>query len=672
MNSWRDHILKEFIPNTARLTLVADPDSLLLEEGILQGIRERGFTLLSFVDHIEFRYVYESSFRSRWDRGEQTELVVVLRSHENNLNTMPYDLLQASRKLSFCLGNIFPDLNYPVVASLDRSDLDSLYQAQIQYTPEPLGKNDTKDFILRHVFGIAPELIKEPSDLLLVLLRRHYTEQRIPKELDSRFIQLIKQKPAFAAWPLVSLVTDKEAFFSFLQERWPIFLIHEAPKYDFSVNERTSLINQNIQEPRILPFDHQDIRGYIENCFIEGFLQPISFDRADIFSKTWINIGIKIEPKIDKVRQFTKLIQNLEKTIPSENAKHTDWFHFARGWAELKVITTDILEISESNFKSEQLISLEHKIDEQFVQWVQKRFAGLVQLPPAPPVMVHHIPRYLANVINDKPVSENIKLALVVIDGLAFDQWLIIRKILANKDPTLQFREHAVFSWIPSLTSVSRQAIFAGKPPIYFPNSIFSTEKEPTFWSQFWIENGLLAKNVVYFKGLGDGGLETISEALSNPYISTAGLVVDTVDKIMHGMELGTAGMHSQVTQWMKQSFLNKLISLLLDKGFRVYLTSDHGNIQAEGCGSPQEGSIADLRGERVRIYSDITLRDNVQECFPDAIKWDPVGLPSNFFSLLAPHRKAFIQENQKVVCHGGISIEELIVPFIQIDRKAQ
>ncbi len=75
MSSWRDQILKEFTPKVARLTLVADPDGLLLEEGILEGIRERGFELIPFEDHIAFRYAYESKFRSRWDRGEHTDLV---------------------------------------------------------------------------------------------------------------------------------------------------------------------------------------------------------------------------------------------------------------------------------------------------------------------------------------------------------------------------------------------------------------------------------------------------------------------------------------------------------------------------------------------------------------------------------------------------------------------
>lgn len=47
-------------------------------EIILEGVRERGFELIPFEDHIAFRYAYESKSRSRWDRGEDTDLVVVL------------------------------------------------------------------------------------------------------------------------------------------------------------------------------------------------------------------------------------------------------------------------------------------------------------------------------------------------------------------------------------------------------------------------------------------------------------------------------------------------------------------------------------------------------------------------------------------------------------------
>ena len=54
MANWRDTILKNFKPKISRLTLVADPDELLTEEGMLSAIRDRGFDLMPFDDAIRF------------------------------------------------------------------------------------------------------------------------------------------------------------------------------------------------------------------------------------------------------------------------------------------------------------------------------------------------------------------------------------------------------------------------------------------------------------------------------------------------------------------------------------------------------------------------------------------------------------------------------------------
>jgi hypothetical protein len=668
MSSWRDQILKEFAPKVARLTLVADPDGLLLEEGILEGIRDRGFELIPFEDHIAFRYSYESKFRSRWDRGEHTDLVVVLRSQASDLSGLPYDLLQAGRRLSFNLGDIFSNLSYPVVTALDRGDLDTLYEAQKRYAPGQLGDNATKEFVLRHVFEIAPELIKQPSDLMRVLLRRHYCGQRIPADLDNRFIQLLRQSDVFDDWPLETLVADREAFFAYLQERWPIFLDREATKERSRTREAAEAYGLAIKGPINLPFDHNDIRVYIDTLFIEGLLHPVPHVRSFSLSKTWMGIGIRNASIEDNSRRLGKLIDSLKTSVPAENARYTDWFRFARGWAKTILLANDSAEaIPEPT--CERMKNLQAQVDAGFATWLFKRYAGLVNLPPVPPVMLHHLPRFLARQIGEDRTA---KIALIVVDGLALDQWLVVRETLASKQPGLRFREQAVFAWIPSLTSVSRQATFAGKAPIFFPNSIQTTDKEPALWAQFWADHGCTPNEVIYIKGLGEGSLETVSEALSHPKARVAGLVVDKVDKIMHGMEMGTAGMHNQVRQWASLPYLNSLLGLLLDQGFRVYLTSDHGNLEAEGCGRPSEGAVADLRGERVRIYPDASLRGKVKERFPAAMEWGNVGLPEDYLALLAPARQAFVQEKQHTVSHGGISVEELIVPLVQIERRGE
>jgi hypothetical protein len=668
MSSWRDRILEEFAPKVARLTLVADPDGLLLEERILEGIRERGFELMPFEDHVAFRYAYESKFRSRWDRGEHTDLVVVLRSQAGDLGSLPHDLLQTGRKLSFNLGDIFPSLSYPVVTTLAREDLDALYDAQKWHTTGQLGDNATKEFVLRNVFDIAPEMIRQPSDLLRVLLRRHYRGQRIPTVFDERFIQLLRQSNMFDDWPLETLVSDREAFFAFLQERWPIFLDREAAKGAFGVCENEKPYGLAIEGPVYLPFDHDDIKVYIDNLFVEGLLHSVSHDHADTLSKTWVGIGVRTAPIEDRTRRLGKLIDSLQTSAPADDAKHTDWLHFARGWAELVLLMNEQPDAVQEE-TNERAKSLQAQVDAVFAAWLFKRYAGLVNLPPDPPVMLHHLPRFLARQVGD---DRNTKIALIVVDGLAMDQWLVVRDVLASRQPGFRFREQAVFAWIPSLTSVSRQAAFAGKAPIFFPNSIHTTDKELALWTQFWADQGFTPNEVVYRRGLGDDDLEVLSEALSHPKARVAGLVVDKVDKIMHGMEMGTAGMHNQVRQWAQKPYLSTLLNLLLDRGFCIYLTSDHGNIEAAGCGRPAEGAVADLRGERARIYPDAALRGRVKKRFPAAMEWGPVGLPEDYLALLAPARQAFVQENQRIVGHGGISVEELIVPLVQIERRGE
>jgi hypothetical protein len=666
MDNWRDQILREFTPNVARLTLVADPDGLLLEEGVLAGIRERNFELIPFEDHLAFRYAYESKFRSRWDLGEQTDLVVVLRSTAGDLGCLPYDLLQASRRLSFSLGEIFPNLSYPIVTALDRGDLGALYEAQKRHAPGVLGDNATKEFVLRHVFEIAPELIRKPSDLLRALLRRHYRKQRIPALLDERFVQVLRQQGGFEEWPLEAIIADREAFFAFLQERWPSFLNRTAKQDGMDVREDEKPYGFEYTGPSDLPFDHDDIRVYIDNLFVEGLLESVPHAEADSLSKTWLAIGIRTEEQVDWTRRVDGLLDTLASEIPNEDTRHDDWFHFAKTWAELLALALDSNMVLPEPAR-QKMEALQAQIDTALVPWLIKRYAGLVNLPPAPPVMLHHIPRFLSRHISD---AKQHKAAFVLVDGLALDQWIVIRKEIAKQRANYRFRENAVFAWIPTITSVSRQAAFAGKPPIYFPNSIHTTDKEPALWTQFWVDRGLTQQEVAYAKGLGTHSLECVGEIVARPKIRVVGLVVDKVDKIMHGMELGGAGMHNQVRQWAAGPFLAQLFDLLLENGFRVYLSSDHGNIEASGCGSPAEGAVADLRGERARIYPNSLLRGQVKERFPDALEWPPIGLPENYLPLLAPPRTAFVRKTENLVGHGGASLEELIVPFVQIERR--
>lgn len=664
MSSWRDAILIDFVPNVSKLTLVADPDCLLTEEKLALELRGRGFDLIEFSDPVEFRYAYESKYRSIWDRGEHADLVVVLRLQDAELESLPYDLLQAGCKLSFNLGDIFPNLSYPVIEKLDRSLLDSLFEAQRKSSPDRMGDNATKDFILRHVFGIAAELIRGEVELLRALLRLHYGKLQIPLMLAERLIQVLKGHDGFKAWPLSEIVPDDEAFFAFLQERWPLFLSRLGSAHQ--VWDDSPEYGLKYPGPDRLPFDHQDIKVYIDNLFLEGKLTPVEAKGIEVDAGSWVRSGIATSGVDDDELRISRLFGLVDKELPTAEARYSDWTTFALKWAEL----SSLVHCGNSTEYQRRLREIGDALNTIFATWLADHYSSLINLPPTNPAMLHHVPRRLARDIEDSGSS---RAALIVVDGLALDQWVTIRQLLQKQDANLVMRESATFAWIPTLTSVSRQSIFSGKPPLYFPSSINSTNSEEKLWKQFWEGHGLSRLDVAYQRGLGDGDAAGILDSAIHPgRTKVVGLVVDKVDKIMHGMQLGSAGMHNQIKQWCHAGFLSTLVGLLLEYGYEVWLTADHGNIQCEGKGRPSEGVIAETRGERVRVYPTPELRAQVAGAFPFAHEWQPVGLPADYFPLVAGGCDAFVNPGDAIVGHGGVAIEEVIVPLVKFERRTR
>ena len=667
VRGWRGEILREFTPGVARLTVVDDPDGLLAEAGMVEALRGRGFEVISLNDRIAFRFFYESRYRPRRDRGGLADVVAVFTGARHE-HVVPYDLLRASRRLSFSLDDLFPRLSWAVVQGMDPSDLDALHAAQAQEPPKRrLGLSETRRFALRHVFGITLETIKQASDLLRLLLRLHYRRLRLPWPMERHLVEALQRKPAFRPWPLAQIVPDRDAFFAFLQERWPIFL-DRLTSGAGAVRETPPGCVPAFPGPAELPFDHPDVRVYVDNLFLEGALRPTPHPRGREVGELWARAGIAIDPRADRRRRLDGLLKSVEASLPGDGARHHDWLAFAPRWAQVNALVFDADGDVAGEEARAQYGRIRDRIDERFTAWVRRRFEALHNLPPSTPVMIHHVPRCLARRV--RPSTDG-KVALVVMDGLALDQWVTVRAVLAEQRPGLRFREDGLFAWIPTLTTVSRQACFAGRLPRYFPAGIDSTGREPAAWKRFWGDEGLDAARVVYAKNLREpSDVETVVELVSRPKVRVAGLVVDAVDRIMHGMKLGSAGMHNQVRQWTRGGMLASLLDTLFDQGFEVFLTSDHGNVETTGCGAPQEGSVVDLPGRRARVFSDPALRARVAKRFPGALEWPASGLPEDYLALLAPARRSFVRESERPVAHGGVTLEEVVVPFVEIERS--
>lgn len=650
MANWRDTLLQHFQPKISRLTLVADPDGLLTEEGMLTAIRDRGFDLIPFDDSIAFRFAYESQYRSLWDKGQKTDLVVVLRSAEQQLNTLPFDLLKGGRQLTFALHQLFPKLNYPVIAGLDRTYLDVVNEAYQKRDGDQLTERETKEFVLMHCFNIVPKLIKAPVELLKVLLSLHSRQVRLPDFLNAYLLESLAKDATFATWPVADILPSREKFLRFLQDEWKLFLASLSDKG---------------QQSRV-PFSHEDVRAYTDTFFLDGSLTPIEQENVANLP-AWVRTGVVHDPKADALRRFRGLRQKFEAEIPSADVSHREWQQAAQRWAELVVLRwewDEALDAAERTAWSDVQVTLE----DAFGQWMMHRYGSLHNLPHhQQPVMVHQISRFIAVERTRKQLA---KIALLVLDGLAFDQWLLLRKNLESLDKAWRFHESTAFAWVPTLTSVSRQSIFAAELPLYFPDSLETTSKERAHWLRFWEDQGVQRAGVelvTNVEGHDDLKLET---ALTNPRLSILGIVWNKVDDIMHGMQMQTAGMHNQVRLWASQGHLHRLLARLHTEGFTLYLTADHGNVTATGIGNPQEGVLVETKGKRARVYDRPDFRDETATKFPESIRWPGYGLPPAYHVLLARDLKAFTDDGDQIVAHGGIALEEVMVPFVAISRE--
>ena len=170
----------------------------------------------------------------------------------------------------------------------------------------------------------------------------------------------------------------------------------------------------------------------------------------------------------------------------------------------------------------------------------------------------------------------------------------------------------------------------------------------------------------------GNAGDELKLENVLNYQTRVFGCTIFKIDKIMHGIQVGSMGMFGQVKEWAGQDFFIKCIDKLISEKFHIYITSDHGNTEAIGIGAPKEGALCDKKGERSRVYSDQILRNKVHQEFHNALCWDHQGLPKDYHCLIAPQGKSFTQKDLPIVCHGGISLDEVMVPFVELKPKEE
>lgn len=217
-----------------------------------------------------------------------------------------------------------------------------------------------------------------------------------------------------------------------------------------------------------------------------------------------------------------------------------------------------------------------------------------------------------------------------------------IRERLIESTKRFAFDEGTSFAWLPTVTSVSRQAVFSGRKPREFEDSIRHTNKEESLWKGYWQEQGLRSNEIMYQRSLRQiEQLDALATDLDDRRPKILGLVIDEVDDRLH-KERSKQDVALWIANWLKTGFVDRLFSILLDRGFHIYLTADHGNVDAIGVGRPTQGDIPLTRGERVRVYpSEHLLVDSVV-AYPNTVKLHISGATGKLHTVIRRRKNGF------------------------------
>ena len=546
------------------------------------------------------------------------------------------------------LGDVFPSLSRKVLLELEPSILGRLWEKREQFPSTTLGDQDTADLVLRIGYRIEPIMLETLEDLVVVLLDLHMSGRRLPEELAARLEQATGHSYSSQCG---ELIRKPGAFWDFLQGEWERWIHGE----DESIKESSRAS---------VAFKDNRIRVYLDNLFLEGFLSLVPApDGGRPIPEPWCEVGIESQSTLRSPENLEKHQAKLIDEIPDQDASYQDWFQFANRYSQhvAAMFSTD---------ESQNLIDafwgdLWAVMDGQFQQWIEKRLDSLNNLPPTRPVVVHHIPGFLR-----RRVLKDRKVLLLVLDGLSLSQWKALKMPLQDQLEEIAITEDQCFTLIPSLTNICRQAIYSGELPVFFGNTIQRTDCDRKRWKAFWDSatsspvpsrhDNLLGQN-------GDPG-KVVDHLDSGA--AAIGITLRMPDELMHGAKMGWRGMIDQLQLWVKHGGLAGVILDAIKRGYEVYLTADHGNLEAIGEGNLSEGVLVDRRGQRIRSYSESNLRDAAKQSLEGrGIPWDTKTLPDSLLPLLHSGRGAFAPKDERLVCHGGASLDELVVPFVEFSK---
>jgi CheY-like chemotaxis protein len=289
------------------------------------------------------------------------------------------------------------------------------------------------------------------------------------------------------------------------------------------------------------------------------------------------------------------------------------------------------------------------------------------------------------------------KVFVMVIDNLRFDQWKALSPLFSEYFSIST--EELYFSILPTATMYARNSIFAGLMPAdiqrVYPDMWEDDDNEEGGKNNF--EEEFLRKQMSRFGRTEKLFFEKVTNVKSgrkstdnlNQIVQSdlAVMVFNFVDMMSHARtemdmikELAgdEAAYRSLTLSWFKHSSLMELLRELQANKFELVLTTDHGSIKVS---NPLKVVGERNTNTNLRYKHGRNLNYNPREVY-EVKKPDKARLPAQNVStayIFASNQDFFAYPNnfnhyanyyKNTFQHGGISLEEMIIPFVRMVPK--
>lgn len=289
------------------------------------------------------------------------------------------------------------------------------------------------------------------------------------------------------------------------------------------------------------------------------------------------------------------------------------------------------------------------------------------------------------------------KVFFIIIDNFRYDQW----RVLANEiGADFNIEEELYTSILPTATQYARNAIFSGLMPLQikemFPNLWVDEEEDE---GKNLNEEALIETQIARYRRKDSFSYgKVVTSTAADKYLDTLHnlakndinvLVINFIDMLSHARteslmvrELASneAAYRSITLSWIRHSAIKRLFRELAENGYTVVITTDHGSIQVD---TPTKVIGDKNTNTNLRYKLGKALNYNGKEVFeikepakaflpqPNVSTSYIFATGGNFFAY-PNNYNYYVQYYKDTFQHGGISLEEMLVPIIKLRPKGK